>query len=397
MLDETQSVDGTPSHPISENGRRLLLITGSDVRTYRGGEKFAINLANALSDYGVLTTILSKVYRVPDRRLSTDEVGKRSRVPVRYYRVLTLPGHNPIPLNPISPLNEIIDHEVAYSIDSSPLFVSYLVLLSKLTGRRLVIGIHHPSQVDCLANDLQGSFTRRFKGCLVLGVLRRVQTIHVINEHDRETLGALGLSRQVRLSSYMIPVGQMPTIQESPREFIALFVGALDSQQKGLDLLCDVIRRVVREESGIKFWIAGSGPNERLVSQLALDFPTRVKHLGFLSDDELATALNKASLLTVTSRSESFSYASLEAYSRGVPVIFFSIPGLEDVTSVFPEGGVPPFDTTAFSAKIVEFYRLWLSDNLRYLQLRNRCVERAYSRFSSEVTLPAMARVLGLN
>jgi glycosyltransferase involved in cell wall biosynthesis len=87
---------------------------------------------------------------------------------------------------------------------------------------------------------------------------------------------------------------------------------------------------------------------------------------------------------------------ALEAFTEGVPVVCFGIPGLTDVTSIFPEGRVTPFDLDGFASRVLEFHDLWADRREEYDRLRERLQREAVERFGADVIVPKLAAMLGV-
>jgi phosphatidylinositol alpha-mannosyltransferase len=130
-----------------------------------------------------------------------------------------------------------------------------------------------------------------------------------------------------------------------------LFLGRIEVNQKGLDLLVKAYARI-QEETDYPLVIAGGGAISEEESLRAMiqreGLGERVKLTGKVKEEEKRDLLQKAVALMVPSRFETFSLAALEALAYEVPVIAFSISGLEWM----PKEGVikvEPFDEAALA------------------------------------------------
>ncbi len=108
-----------------------------------------------------------------------------------------------------------------------------------------------------------------------------------------------------------------------------LFLGRLDIDQKGIDLLLRAYSKISNEIS----WplvIAGNGPDEEkaklLIKELHLE--NRVIMTGATYGEKKAQYLSEALFVAFPSRNETFSLFALEALASGSPLIAFDIPGL---------------------------------------------------------------------
>jgi glycosyltransferase involved in cell wall biosynthesis len=381
---------GRPRRP------RLTILTGLDVRAFRGGEKYAANLGRQLVARGVDVRLFSKVDPNEHLRLDDRTLKAAVRLPVDFYALLWLPRIPPVPLRPVRFLRELRASDTIFTLDGTPRHVALVVLAGRLIGRRVVVGLHSPTQVDDLAREITAGGIPALRARVFRAVLRRADVVHTINTHQAETLRAIGLGSNVAMVNSFTTAEPQPAPPRAPGTFEALFVGPLEREQKGIDLLVEVGRRALRSADDLRLTVVGAGRDEGLVRSLADEFPDRVRHLGFVDEMELASTYAAADLLWMTSRAESFSLVALEAFTQGVPVVCFAVPGLADVTSIFPEGRVPCYDVEAFTAAVLGLRELARQDPAGYDRLRERLRAGALEQFGAAVQVPKLATMLGL-
>ena len=124
----------------------------------------------------------------------------------------------------------------------------------------------------------------------------------------------------------------------------ALFVGRHEPR-KGLEVLVDAFTDLPADHH---LWVVGTGPEtERLMEVTRRD--DRIEWLGTVSNDDLASRMKGASVLSAPSlSSESFGVVLLEAMSAGTPVVASDIPGYRSVVDRGDEAVlVPPGDAGA--------------------------------------------------
>jgi len=113
-----------------------------------------------------------------------------------------------------------------------------------------------------------------------------------------------------------------------------IFVGRL-CKMKGVDEAIRAFSLLIEDFPKAEFWIVGNGEKEyvdylrKLVNQKKLK--TRVKFLGFVSEEEKFKLLARAYLLLHPSRREGWGLVVHEANSVGTPVIAYNSPGLRDI------------------------------------------------------------------
>jgi glycosyltransferase involved in cell wall biosynthesis len=387
---------GARRAPTATPPSRLVILTGLDVRAFRGGEKYAATLARELAHRGVEVLLFSKVD--PNERYRLEPAAFRSElgVPVRFYRLLWLPIFPPFLRAPFDFLRTLRHADTVFTLESTPRFVALVVFVARLLGRRSVVGFHHPSQADDFASELRKRGLAGMRARFFRWILRRADALHTINESQAAALRSAGFTNVEMVHSFTTALPRAPR-PERVGSFRALFVGPLEREQKGIDLLVDVARRVLVDRDDVELRIAGAGRDEGLVRALAAEFPRRVELLGFVPEETLPEVYADADALWLTSRAESFSLVALEALTQGVPVVSFAIPGLADVTSIFPEGRVPPFDPAAFAQEAVRLADLHRQHPEGFAQIRQRLRREAVAQLGASVMVPRLARMLSLS
>jgi len=137
----------------------------------------------------------------------------------------------------------------------------------------------------------------------------------------------------------------------TPRHF--LFVGRLDRQQKGGDLLLDSIARTVTllGKRMPPLLIAGDGPDRATMEQHAarLGITHLVQFLGRVEGEAKYRLMANAHALLMPSRFETFGMVAVEAQAAGTPVVAFDVGPLASVAGGGGAQLVPAFDVEAFA------------------------------------------------
>lgn len=165
--------------------------------------------------------------------------------------------------------------------------------------------------------------------------------------------GVVGVSRfsledaealyRFRVPSTVIPNGISPArlnvvegrdalrdrYRSSPDDLILLFVGYME-EAKRPDRFVRVLSRVARKIPRVRGWIVGDGPLRGKAEGLSRDLGIRdkVRFLGYQED--VASFMNAADLLVVTSDTEGIPGAVLEAGYLGLPVVSTKVGGLPE-------------------------------------------------------------------
>ncbi len=153
-----------------------------------------------------------------------------------------------------------------------------------------------------------------------------------------------------------------------------LFVGRLDIQQKGCDLLVEIASRVSRllGDRMPPLLIVGNGPDRlHLEAQIQKAGMTeKVKLLGRIEGMEKYRLMANAFAVLMPSRFETFGMVAVESQAASTPVVTFDIGPMREVAGGGGACLVPPFDLEAFAqatASIVmdEGKRIHLGDTGR--------------------------------
>lgn len=140
-----------------------------------------------------------------------------------------------------------------------------------------------------------------------------------------------------------------------------LFVGRLDSQQKGCDLLLQVAARaraLLRDQMP-PLLIVGDGPDRAVLEQgvQQLNLADIVKFCGRVEREAKYRLMASAYAVLMPSRFETFGMVAAESQAAGGPVITFDVGPLAEVAGPGGARLVSPFDLDQFVQELVEFVR----------------------------------------
>jgi glycosyltransferase involved in cell wall biosynthesis len=121
--------------------------------------------------------------------------------------------------------------------------------------------------------------------------------------------------------------------KNSPKENYILFLGRIEVDQKGLDLLIPAFKKFSETNKKLyKLIIAGDGVSVELEKLQKLIQKSGVSNsielAGKVSGEKKEKLLRKAACVVVPSRFETYSLVALEALAHGAPLICFNIKGL---------------------------------------------------------------------
>jgi N-acetyl-alpha-D-glucosaminyl L-malate synthase BshA len=132
---------------------------------------------------------------------------------------------------------------------------------------------------------------------------------------------------------------------------VLFHVSNFRSVKRTADLM-DVLARI-RRLVAARLVLVGDGPERSLAAQRAADLgiTDAVCFLGKQAD--FVDYLKHADAFLLTSESESFGVAALEAMSAGVPVFAYRVGGLPEVVAAHTGTLVEPFDVASLSHSVV--------------------------------------------
>jgi glycosyltransferase involved in cell wall biosynthesis len=217
-----------------------------------------------------------------------------------------------------------------------------LVLLSRALARvptKVILDVHGDWRVP---TRLYGSRFRRLldplADLLARIALRRTDAIRTVSGYTTGLVRERGREPDAVFPAYMdlSPFAGPPT--PPPDTPVALFVGVLE-RYKAVDVLAEAWPEVVRRVPGARLRVIGKG-------SLPAPNGPGIEWTPSLSTQEVATALDAATLLVLPSRSEGMGRVIVEAFCRGRPVVGSRVGGIPDLvedgrTGVLVEPGDP--------------------------------------------------------
>jgi glycosyltransferase involved in cell wall biosynthesis len=228
-----------------------------------------------------------------------------------------------------------------------------LVLLARMLARsraRVVLDVHGDWRT---ATRLYGSPLRGLLSPLADALapvaVRRADAVRTLSPTTTEQVRALGVEPAAEFPAYVdLEAFTATPPKPLPDEPRALFVGVLE-RYKAVDVLAEAWRRVSGSEP---LTLIGEGTLRPLVEQLARDDP-RVAWTPRLAPDEVARALDDATVLLLPSRSEGLPRVAIEALCRGRPIVGARAGGIPDIVEDGVNGIlVEPGDAAALAAAI---------------------------------------------
>ncbi|MCC6747137.1 MAG: glycosyltransferase family 4 protein [Deltaproteobacteria bacterium] len=181
-----------------------------------------------------------------------------------------------------------------------------------------------------------------------------------------------------------------------PDRLEVLYLGQL-VHRKGLDLLLEAIRPLLRQSARLHLAIAGAGPEraelERRVAEVGL--AGRVRLEGPVASHEVLGRIAAADLLALPSRWDGWGIVVNEALSVGVPVLISDRCGAMDLVRQGVNGYVHTSESVAsLRANLEAFVRLGPAERLHMRQAALQTGEQLRVRRAAEYLIDCVEHAL---
>ena len=225
------------------------------------------------------------------------------------------------------------------------------------------------------------------------GILQKSAALHAITQAESNRIRQLEIETPVAMIPHGIHTEEFENLPdrsqfvsrypELENRLIVLFLGRIQ-QKKGLDILAQAFGNLVRTRDDVRLVVAGPDEDNTLTevktilkSHGALEkavFP------GMLTGEQKLEALSAADIFALTSYSEGFSVALLEALSAGLPLVITDECNFPEVGDSRAGFVVRPNDSETASALMSLLdsadLRREMSENARRLVRSNYTWER---------------------
>jgi len=154
------------------------------------------------------------------------------------------------------------------------------------------------------------------------------------------------------LQSISNPLTINQNLKVSKKNNKILYVGRIDNTYKRVDLLVDIWGKISNNHPNWEFNILGDGPYfDELKNRIKNE---NISNLNLLGSINPTKSYETASILCLTSSSESFGLVILEAFSYEIiPILFNSFPLAKEIVSDEKDGLlIPPFDIGLYAEKL---------------------------------------------
>ena len=201
-------------------------------------------------------------------------------------------------------------------------------------------------------------------------IAKPVTMLHALNTSEYNMLKSLGFK------CHYIPLG-VNTKSFKPRvksnRFSVVFVSP--RYTKGVDMLSEIVPKVLRKAPDLKFTLTGRGWLGQYFTSLKSVFSNNVEVCERLTQREFVNLFSSSHILLFPSRCETFGLVVLEALSSGMPVVCYDISGSpKDIVKKHGVGVVTnPFNVDEIVNGVLSYYEMWKNETEEFKRLSIAC------------------------
>lgn len=349
---------------------KVAVVTGSDLRSFGGGEKDVLNWTSRLKDDFDITIFSLEDPNPKNHRISKSQLPD---VKIVWYKGKKLRLLKDVLL--LQKL-DVSDFDKVYSMCQGFLLNRKIMKNSK----KFLLGIHTQNtfRKDPIeSNKIWKRFFYRLLYSIQIHYVKKADEIRIQNKDDKKSLMEIGYKGKI----WNVPPCMFDTTPEPLQtdQFYVVWFNRVSEEKRPEDLI-----EIAKAIPSIEFHAIGSGPLTYLFDNSKL---LNLKKLGFLPDGVLSDELRKASLCIFTSRGENFGMSSVEAQAFGVPTLSYNVMGLRDYNEVVE-------NIEAMISGINAFYEKFTRDKESYFNMRRKLREDALKKFSNTVVLPQIRKMI---
>jgi len=372
--------------------KKIVLFTFTRLESYAGTENWVIKIGNELIDRGYDVYVIASNYG--NFQIKPKELKKI----IKFKYILSNKFSRGI-LRAFIGLYDLVlldKVDYIYVVNFTSYFLHPILSIYMEKADRVIVGNHTAFLVY-----RRKAWRYRFH---VINLLKNKMLkyqnriyIHVLNSAQKKFYERLGFKNVyivpnfINSKEYLYP--------ENINEFIVTFISRI-GEQKGTDILIEVIKKVLDKNKDIKFYIAGFGDKkyEEILKSLENKYPENVKYFGFVDENTKKEILSKSSLFFIPSRFETGvpTLAIAEALVSGSPFLGSNIVAFRDLLNLYDKnfGWIEKnYNSEAFANKILEIYNLWKEDPKAYFERRKYIAKRARELFDIKKVVDEFEKV----
>lgn len=231
-----------------------------------------------------------------------------------------------------------------------PFSVSFVPIL---LGKSKVVGMVHMLS----GKDMRRKYILPFDIVERLG-LRLYKHFIVLTEESKKEILKSNPKAEISVipNGIDIPSEKYLKVKKKPQ---ILFLGRIEVNQKGLDLLIPAYAKVLKSIKNVNLIIAGTGSiNELQKLNVLIDrynLNNKIKLIGRIDGKNKIKLLRESQIMVVPSRFETFGITALEALSNKTALVCFDIQGLKWLPKRVAYK-ITPFSVKKLSQGLIDLY-----------------------------------------
>ena len=270
----------------------------------------------------------------------------------------------------LPPLRRLMtDSDLVHLHFPLPLGLSVLMVRA-LVKRPLVVTVHGNADVYELPRALEP---------LTRAVLTRADAVVSVSHDLAEYLRKDMSVPNVTVIPNGVDVDEFHP-SHTPRAALTLFSISRLVPRKNIHILIAAVEQLVKEGAALTLVIAGTGPEEERIKQLAQQLPGIVRFIGFIDEPRKRSLLSETDVFVQLSTREGLSIATLEALASGVPCAVSNLPGVREPITPGQTGWY--VDDPENVQSVVAALRQVLADRPRLAEMKATCRAVAVERYS---------------
>jgi glycosyltransferase involved in cell wall biosynthesis len=268
---------------------------------------------------------------------------------------------------------------------------SIVCAMTRVRGRPYVLHVHG-SEFSKFYHEECGAFSK----WMVRRVLERAALLLALSGQWQDELKRIAPRSKVQTLPNAVHLHEVPfgVAPETPARI--LFAGRIGARKGTFELL-RAFARVAPRFPSTTLVCAGDGEAEKL-NRLAAELGVagQVECPGWLSPDQMASELSRATIFALPSHNEGVPMALLEAMSRSLPVLTTPVGGIPEVIENDRNGlMVPPGDVDAIEAALERLLQS-SAERVRLGAAARATIAERFSLASTIDRLAALYRLFGV-
>ena len=188
-------------------------------------------------------------------------------------------------------------------------------------------------------------------------VVQKAAKITVVSNRLAASMQKQSLGRNFVLLPNVVDTELFNIAERTAEKPRIVSISCFEEKSKNLKMLIDAFSLLIEEKKEVELVMIGEGADLEMIKTYAFDkklSSESIRFTGMLQGQALATELQQASCLALTSNYETFAIVAYEAMACGVPVVATDVADLHDFITRDSGRIVPLGNTIAFADALKE-------------------------------------------